>query len=185
MSFRNFRVYVSECVCVCVCLCVCERERERKWGRAYCGLRVYHSLHQQQLFFVKKNSNKATGTQAASLSLKMYTRPSPQAKWNIVHGIESSGRKVVPRTQSTRKIYEWYWHSWNRLSVVRIFNKVADECYKASSGHWQNIALMKNSSNYDDSSLDMKAFDSWRIKHQLDVTCYFILLLMYSTCFGH
>ena len=27
--------------------------------------------------------------------------------------------------------------------------------------------------------------DSWRIKDQLDVTCYFISLLMYSTCFGH
>ena len=27
--------------------------------------------------------------------------------------------------------------------------------------------------------------DSWRIKDQLDVTCYFILLLMHSTCFGH
>jgi len=26
---------------------------------------------------------------------------------------------------------------------------------------------------------------SQRIKHQLDVTCYFISLLMYSTCFGH
>jgi len=26
---------------------------------------------------------------------------------------------------------------------------------------------------------------SWRIKDQLDVTCYFISLLMYSTCFGH
>jgi len=24
-----------------------------------------------------------------------------------------------------------------------------------------------------------------RIKDQLDVTCYFILLLMYSTCFGN
>ena len=27
--------------------------------------------------------------------------------------------------------------------------------------------------------------DSWRIKDQLDVTCYFISLLMCSTCFGH
>ena len=27
--------------------------------------------------------------------------------------------------------------------------------------------------------------DSWRIKDQLDVTCYFILRLMYSACFGH
>ena len=27
--------------------------------------------------------------------------------------------------------------------------------------------------------------DSWRIKDQLDVTCYFISLLMSSTCFGH
>jgi len=26
---------------------------------------------------------------------------------------------------------------------------------------------------------------SWRIKDQLDVTCYFISLLMCSTCFGH
>jgi len=26
---------------------------------------------------------------------------------------------------------------------------------------------------------------SWRIKDQLDVTCYFISLLMYSTCFGY
>jgi len=25
----------------------------------------------------------------------------------------------------------------------------------------------------------------WRIKDQLDVTCYFISLLMCSTCFGH
>ena len=28
-------------------------------------------------------------------------------------------------------------------------------------------------------------FVSWRIKDQLDVTCYFISLLMCSTCFGH
>jgi len=27
--------------------------------------------------------------------------------------------------------------------------------------------------------------DSWRIKDQFDVTCYFISLLMRSTCFGH
>jgi len=27
--------------------------------------------------------------------------------------------------------------------------------------------------------------DSWRIKDQLDVTCYFVSLLMCSTCFGH
>ena len=27
--------------------------------------------------------------------------------------------------------------------------------------------------------------NSWRIKDQLDVTCYFISLLMCSTCFGH
>jgi len=27
--------------------------------------------------------------------------------------------------------------------------------------------------------------DSWGIKDQLDVTCYFISLLMCSTCFGH
>jgi len=27
--------------------------------------------------------------------------------------------------------------------------------------------------------------DCWRIKDQLDVTCYFISLLMCSTCFGH
>jgi len=27
--------------------------------------------------------------------------------------------------------------------------------------------------------------DIWRIKDQLDVTCCFISLLMYSTCFGH
>jgi len=27
--------------------------------------------------------------------------------------------------------------------------------------------------------------DSWRIKDQLDVTCYFISRLMCSTCFGH
>ena len=27
--------------------------------------------------------------------------------------------------------------------------------------------------------------DSWRIRDQLDVTCYFISLLMWSTCFGH
>ena len=28
-------------------------------------------------------------------------------------------------------------------------------------------------------------WNSWRIKDQLDVTCYLISLLMYSTCFGH
>ena len=28
-------------------------------------------------------------------------------------------------------------------------------------------------------------FDSWRMKDQLDVTCYFISLFMCSTCFGH
>jgi len=28
-------------------------------------------------------------------------------------------------------------------------------------------------------------WNSWRIKYQLDVTCYFISLLMCSTCFGH
>ena len=27
--------------------------------------------------------------------------------------------------------------------------------------------------------------NSWRMKDQLDVTCYFISFLMYSTCFGH
>jgi len=27
--------------------------------------------------------------------------------------------------------------------------------------------------------------NSWRIKDQLDITYYFISLLMYSTCFGH
>ena len=31
----------------------------------------------------------------------------------------------------------------------------------------------------------MHHFDSWRIKEQLDVICYFISLLMCSTCFGH
>ena len=30
----------------------------------------------------------------------------------------------------------------------------------------------------------LKCF-SWRLKDQLDVTCYFISLLMCSTCFGH
>jgi len=28
-------------------------------------------------------------------------------------------------------------------------------------------------------------FYNWRIKNQLDVTCYFIVLLIGSTCFGH
>ena len=30
-----------------------------------------------------------------------------------------------------------------------------------------------------------KQTNVWRIKYQLDVTCYFISLLMYSTCFGY
>ena len=34
-------------------------------------------------------------------------------------------------------------------------------------------------------SVNFIGFDSWRIKYQLDVTCYFISLLMCSTCFGH
>jgi len=31
----------------------------------------------------------------------------------------------------------------------------------------------------------VKCVHIWRIKDQLDVTCYFISLRMYSTCFGH
>ena len=31
----------------------------------------------------------------------------------------------------------------------------------------------------------LRISDSWRMKDQLDVPCYFISLLMCSTCFGH
>jgi len=34
-------------------------------------------------------------------------------------------------------------------------------------------------------SYSINTAGSWRIKDQLDVTCYFISLLMCSTCFGH
>ena len=30
-----------------------------------------------------------------------------------------------------------------------------------------------------------RPYNSWRMKDQLDVTCYFISLIMCSTCFGH
>jgi hypothetical protein len=94
-------VWVCVCVCVCVCEWVCVSECVWVRARAYCGLRMYQKL----FFFFKKNRAKATGTQAASVSLNTYTRLGPQAKWNIAHGIESSGRKVVPRMRSRKKIW--------------------------------------------------------------------------------
>jgi hypothetical protein len=49
------------------------------------------------IFLFLKKRAKAIGTQDASVSLNMYTCPCSQAKWNIAQGIETYGRKVVPR----------------------------------------------------------------------------------------
>ena len=50
---------------------------------------------------------------------------------------------------------------------------------QASMSFWNNVILRQN-------IICTKIIcHSWRIKDQLDVTCYFISLLMCSTCFGH
>ena len=54
---------------------------------------------------------------------------------------------------------------WNRR---RKFWKTADVIWGLSNVYWT-----------------VHRCNSWRMKDQLDITCYFISLLMCSTCFGH
>jgi len=47
---------------------------------------------------------------------------------------------------------------------------------------YRNLTLFQQALFF--SFFQIVVYDSRGIKHELDVTCYFILL-MYSTCFGH
>ena len=49
--------------------------------------------------------------------------------------------------------------------------------------HWVNINFLTKFLFFGFSQSNLNS--SWRIKDQLDVTCYFISLLMCSICFGH
>jgi hypothetical protein len=65
------------------------------------------------VFFLKRA--RAIGTQAASVSRNMDTCPGSQAKWNIAQGIETSGRKVVPRMQP---IYIYIYIHTNNIDIL-------------------------------------------------------------------
>jgi len=64
------------------------------------------------IFLFKKKRAKAIGTQATAVSLNMYTCPGSQAKWSIAQGIDTSGRKVVPRMQPRKET--------NNIDTLRI-----------------------------------------------------------------
>ena len=51
---------------------------------------------------------------------------------------------------------------------------------------WQNLALFPAEARFlSNVYWTVHHCNSWRMKDQLDVTCYFISLIMCSTCFGH
>jgi len=64
----------------------------------------------------------------------------------------------------------------NRLYVNRVY-LVTNHIF------WLQCNLITNFLRV--SSQHLNSSHSWRMKDQLDVTCYFISLLMCSTCFGH
>jgi len=54
-----------------------------------------------------------------------------------------------------------------------------------SSVFWRLLQACSHRHNFDTPVCQVTIPDSWRMKDQLDVTCYFISLRMCSTCFGH
>ena len=65
-----------------------------------------------------------------------------------------------------------YTHTY--LTAYRLFMNYL--CYQITL-QWNIFTQIGN---------DAKCWlDNWRIKNQLDATCYFIVLLIGSTCFGH
>ena len=63
---------------------------------------------------------------------------------------------------------------------------------KPGDGEWRLIVSQKDErlvkdKTYIENSLihETELIISWWMKDQLDVTCYFISLIMRSTCFGH
>ena len=50
---------------------------------------------------------------------------------------------------------------------------------------WKFFPQMSNTNKESNVYWTVHHCNSWRMKDQLDVTCYFISLIMRSTCFGH
>ena len=87
------------------------------------------------------------------------------------------------------KIYEEKIYSIRTLVVVYILRFQRDLVVL-----WLSILILIIQGEYKLSEEFAKPYfhkywkeihDNWRMKDQIDVTCYFISLLMCSTCFGH
>jgi len=92
----------------------------------------------------------------------------------VINGIQ----RFFPLGQSYRAVkLTTHLHPQPRLRTVEVIT--------VRSAQPVNMLLV--SGNFSGSSRKQEHLynDSWRIKDHLDVTCYFISLLMCSTCFGH
>ena len=100
----------------------------------------------------------------------------------LVSGVSRLASVFVIRLRSIRRFRHWLislWYSWFDAVMSSKAKKMAKlwKCVIQYKCKWPDIE------NNDKS--DVSAKRSWRMKDQLDVTCYFISLLMCSTCFGH
>ena len=94
----------------------------------------------------------------------------------------SSNREIVPATLTCdfkctlrrRQYVNTMYRLWNKLSTL--FNKFTTP----SLSHGTEIPYFKSNVYWT-----VHHCNSWGMKNQLDVTCYFISLIMRSTCFGH
>jgi len=97
---------------------------------------------------------------------------------------------------------EWGWEDWQRWEICTAIWKEgdnlrhlgADRIIKIRRRILYKYGVTRSNSLYYQPEVNtvianvywtVHHCNSWRIIDQLDVTCYFISLLMYSTCFGH
>ena len=90
----------------------------------------------------------------------------------ISHSVSTLGRTSADLQNSYTKLYWWCRKCIvirNNINYSRLFNLERTESYRRESNVYWTVHHC----------------NSWRMKDQLDVTCYFISLIMRSTCFGH
>ena len=143
-------------------------------------------------FLCKISVSRSTSDDDSSF-LKYY------AVW-ICNQLSKSGRSLIPPYSDkavpnpegskfpkrlslfTNRQYFMFWKTW----IFREFYCLRD-CLTCSiiRLHQSLVIYIKQKLLAVTRSMEIKYKYYWRIKDQLDVTCYFISLLMCSTCFGH
>ena len=76
------------------------------------------------------------------------------------------------------------WTVWQRCLWRHFRNFFFLHLYRASR-YFQSLLFTNECTSESNVYWTEHHCNSWRMKDQLDVTCYFISLLMCSTCFGH